>query len=74
MRHALGALTPLCEAQQRAKAMTPAEVDQLKAHLQAQLPAAIQQILAQCAKENWPVAARKCVLDATTLADATKCT
>ena len=61
------------EAQTRAKSMTPAQVDELRAQLEAQLPAAMQQILAECAKADWPDAARKCVVDATTLEAATKC-
>jgi hypothetical protein len=61
------------EAVQRAKSMTPAEVEELKARLEAELPAFVQQILSECAKSNWTDAARQCVLDAKSLEVATKC-
>lgn len=61
------------EAEERAKSMSAAEIEQLKAGLEAQLPAAMQQILAECAKADWADAARKCVIDATSLAAAEKC-
>jgi hypothetical protein len=61
------------EAQQRAKDMSEDEVDALKSKLEAELPAVIEQLLAQCAKEDWSEASRKCVIDAKTLEQATKC-
>jgi len=61
------------EAEARARSMSEEEVEQLKAKLESELPAAIEQILAQCAKENWSEASRRCVLNAKTLAQAIKC-
>ena len=39
----------------------------------ANLPAFLEQFLAQCAKENWPDKDRQCVLDATSLDQASHC-
>jgi len=61
------------EAEERAKSMSADEIKELAARLEAQLPAAMQQILAQCAKEDWPDTARACVIDAGSLAVAEKC-
>jgi hypothetical protein len=61
------------EAEARAKNMTDEERADLKTRLDAQLPAAKQQILKECSKANWSDAARKCVIDAKTLEQATKC-
>lgn len=61
------------EAQARAQSMTPAEKAELATRLETQMPAAIQQILAECAKQSWPDAARRCVIDAADLAAASKC-
>lgn len=61
------------EAETRAKTMSAAEIEQLKAELESQLPAAMEQILAACAKEDWSDSARKCVLESKTLDAATKC-
>ena len=61
------------EAAERARNMTPAEVEQVKARLQAQLPAVLQQILTECAKANWSDPSRQCVLNASDLATASKC-
>jgi hypothetical protein len=61
------------EAEERAKSMSADEIKELAARLEAQLPAAMQQILAQCAKEDWPDAARACVIAAPSLAVAEKC-
>jgi hypothetical protein len=41
--------------------------------LSANLPAFLEQFLAQCQKEDWPDKDRQCVLDATNLARASKC-
>lgn len=56
-----------------AKAGDGADREELDARLKAQLPAAMQHILAQCAKEKWPEPSRKCVLAAKSLGDAEKC-
>jgi hypothetical protein len=61
------------EAEERAKSMSDEEVEALKAKLAAELPAAIETILASCAKENWSDTSRGCVMKAKTLAQATKC-
>jgi hypothetical protein len=61
------------EAEVRAKNMSDDEVEELKTRLEAQLPAAKQQILKECAKANWPDKARQCVMDSKSLEQATKC-
>ncbi|HEU0037441.1 MAG TPA: DUF4344 domain-containing metallopeptidase [Kofleriaceae bacterium] len=61
------------EAEQRARGMSKQDAADLQAKLDAELPAAIEQILAECAKENWSDASRSCVLKSKTLAQATKC-
>jgi hypothetical protein len=60
-------------AVEKAKSMSPDEVENLKAKLETELPAAIEQLLSQCAKENWSQTSRACVINATTLEQATKC-
>jgi hypothetical protein len=61
------------EAAERAQAMSADEVEDLKAKLEAELPAVIQTILSECVKEDWSDGVRKCVVKAKTLAQATKC-
>lgn len=61
------------EAQGRAEKMSEEEVEALKRKLEAELPAVIEQLLAQCAKEDWSDVSRKCVMDSKTLDQATKC-
>ena len=61
------------EAESRAKQMTPEQLEALRASLEAELPAALQQILAACAKDDWSDGARKCILGARTLTAADKC-
>lgn len=61
------------EAQLQAKKMSADEVEALKAKLEAELPAVIETILAECAKANWSDDSRRCVLRSTSLADAGKC-
>ncbi|MBK9031991.1 MAG: hypothetical protein IPL61_11800 [Myxococcales bacterium] len=51
-----------------AEAQTQA-IDEIKANL----PAFLEQFLAQCAKEDWPDKDRQCVLDARTLDQASRC-
>ena len=41
--------------------------------IKAGLPAFLEQFLAQCQQEDWPDKDRQCVLDASTLARASKC-
>jgi hypothetical protein len=61
------------EAEERARKMSRDEVEELKQKLETELPAALEKILAECAKANWSQASRQCVLDAKTLAQASKC-
>jgi hypothetical protein len=61
------------DAESHAQNMTDDERDELDRRLHAQLPAAKQQILKECAKANWGDKARQCVMDAKTLEQATKC-
>lgn len=61
------------EAQERAKAVSPEEVDQLAGQVEAQLPTVIQDVTATCTNDRWPEATRRCVLDATALAQASAC-
>ncbi|MDB4964135.1 MAG: hypothetical protein JWP01_4134 [Myxococcales bacterium] len=61
------------EAQNRAKAMSAEEIEQLRASLEAELPAAIEQILSTCAKDDWSDSARACILESRTLATADTC-
>lgn len=63
----------VAEAQARAEKMSEAEVEELKRKLEAELPAVMEQLLAQCAKEDWSDPSRKCVMDSKTLEQATKC-
>lgn len=61
------------EAKARAEKMSEDEVEALKRKLEAELPAVMEQLLAQCAKEDWSDASRKCVMEAGNLEQATKC-
>ena len=61
------------EAEERARKMSRDEIEDLKKKLDIELPAALEKILAECAKANWSQESRKCVMDAKTLAQASKC-
>ncbi len=61
------------EAQVRAKSMSAEEVEALQTKLEAELPAVIETILAECAKTDWSDSSRKCVLRSKSLAEASKC-
>ena len=61
------------EAEDRAKRMSKDEIEDLEKKLEIELPAAIEKILAECAKSNWSQQSRKCVMEAKTLAQASKC-
>ena len=61
------------EAESRAKSMSVAELEALRASLEAELPAALEQILAACAKDDWSDTARTCILKSRSLAAADKC-
>jgi len=60
-------------AVEKAKSMSPEEVEDLKAKLEAELPAALEQLLSQCAKENWSQTQRACVVKAKTLEQGMAC-
>jgi hypothetical protein len=61
------------EAIKQAANMTEEQVEELKAKLESELPAFVEQLLAQCAKEDWPDKDRQCVLKASSLEKAAKC-
>lgn len=61
------------EAQQRAAELSDDERDAVKTKIETELPAVIEQILAECAKGNWSEATRSCVIKSKTLDQATKC-
>jgi len=61
------------EAEARARKMSREEVEELKQKLETELPAAVEKILAECAKVNWSQESRRCVMDSKTLAQASKC-
>ncbi|MEO8706335.1 MAG: DUF4344 domain-containing metallopeptidase [Kofleriaceae bacterium] len=61
------------EAKQRAANMTEEEVEDLEQKLASELPAVIENLLAECAKQKWSEASRACVMKAKTLAQAAKC-
>ncbi|MBA3453334.1 MAG: DUF4344 domain-containing metallopeptidase [Deltaproteobacteria bacterium] len=61
------------EAQSRAKSMSMEDLEALRASLEAELPAALEQILSACAKDDWSSAARACILKSRSLAAADKC-
>ena len=62
------------EAEQRARKMSKDEIEELKQKLETELPAAVEKILAECAQVSWSQKSRRCVMDAKTLAQASKCT
>lgn len=61
------------QAEEEAKTRTPEEIAEMKANLEVQVPAIIEQGRHECAEQHWPDKDRKCVLAATTLDAATKC-
>ena len=61
------------EAEKELAKLTPEQQVQALAEIKANLPAFLEQFLAQCAQEDWPDKDRRCVLDAPTLARASKC-
>ncbi len=61
------------EAESRATSMSVAELEALRASLEAELPAALEQILAACAKDDWSDRARNCILKSRSLSAADKC-
>jgi hypothetical protein len=61
------------EAEKQLAGMSPEDQQQKIDEIKANLPAFLEQFLAQCAREDWPDRDRQCVLDATTLDAASHC-
>lgn len=61
------------EAEKQLGKLTPEQQEQALAEIKANLPAFLEQFLAQCQSEDWPDKDRQCVLDAGTLDQASKC-
>ena len=63
----------IAQLDEQYKDATQAEIDAVVEQLQVQLPQMQQQILDECAQASWSDASRRCVLDAKTIDDASKC-
>ncbi|MBA3393376.1 MAG: DUF4344 domain-containing metallopeptidase [Deltaproteobacteria bacterium] len=61
------------EAEARARSMSADARADLKTKMEVELPAAIEKIILECAKASWTDMSRRCVLEAKTLAQASKC-
>ncbi len=61
------------EAQKRAQGMTAAQIEQMKRELETQLPSVLEQVIVECAKENWSAEIRSCVMSAKSIDAAGKC-
>lgn len=61
------------EAEKQLANLSPEEQQAKIDDIKANLPAFLEQFLAQCAKEDWPDKDRQCVLDASTLDQASHC-
>lgn len=61
------------QAELQGQTMSPKERADLQAKLDTELPSARENIIAQCAKEKWTDAARKCVMDSKSFAQLSKC-
>jgi hypothetical protein len=61
------------EAEKQLANLSPEEQQAKLDDIKANLPAFLEQFLAQCAKEDWPDKDRQCVLDASTLDQASRC-
>ena len=61
------------EAEAQLAKLTPEQQAQAIEEVKANLPAFLEQFLAQCQQEAWPDKDRRCVLDAPDLARASKC-
>lgn len=57
----------------RAATMTESEVADAKAKVESELPAMLQEFIAECQRDKWPEKDRQCVLRATDLAAASRC-
>ncbi len=61
------------QAEEEAKNKSPEEIAEMRANLDVQVPAIVEQGRVECVEKNWSEKGRKCVLAATTLDGATKC-
>ena len=61
------------EAEKQLSGMSAEDQQQKIDEIKANLPAFLEQFLAQCAREDWPDRDRQCVLDASTLDRASHC-
>lgn len=61
------------ELEQRVRAMSQAEKLEAQHKIETELPAALETILAQCRSADWNDASRLCVINATTLTEASAC-
>jgi hypothetical protein len=61
------------EAQKQAAGMTDEQVETMKRELETQLPSILEQVISECAKENWSDEIRSCVMSATSIQAAGKC-
>jgi Putative metallopeptidase len=61
------------ELEQRVRSMSDAEKLEVQHKLETELPAALETILAQCRSDDWADTSRLCVINATTLAEASDC-
>ncbi len=63
----------LAEAEKQIGQLPAEQQEQAVEEVKANLPAFLEQFLAQCAREDWPDRDRQCVLDAATLDKAGRC-
>lgn len=61
------------EGERQAASMTEEQVEALKRELETQLPSILEQIISECAKENWSATIRQCVMKAATIQAAGEC-
>ncbi|MBP9087158.1 MAG: DUF4344 domain-containing metallopeptidase [Kofleriaceae bacterium] len=61
------------ELEARAANISPSEVADAKAKIESELPAMLQEFIAECEREKWPEKDRQCVLHAADLAAASRC-
>lgn len=61
------------ELEQRAKSMSEEELEEAKHKIETELPAVLEQILAQCRAADWADASRLCVINASSLDEASEC-
>ncbi len=61
------------ELEARAATMTASEVADAKAKVESELPAMLQEFIAECQRDKWPEKDRQCVVRAADLAAASSC-